>query len=297
MVVPAKTVDSGATSEIVCALCEAPMEPDVAPDTFHCTNCDYFVSKFPVRINEVERIDEAARERALKPIRLANFRQLLNECADLLPKGTTLLDVGCAHGWFMEAATSRGLTCYGIEPDLEMAQRARSTGHEVIAGFFPDAMPTRLRFNAITFNDVFEHLPDVTGIVRSLPGYLVPGGIVIVNLPVASGPIFRIVRAVARFGIIGPLDRMWQTGLPSPHLSYFKAPALLLFFERSGFDLVRCGELQSVGLDGLYDRIRYDRSIGRIGAAVMYIIAIGAYLVSKVFSSDIQYFVFRQKNK
>ena len=42
----------------------------------------------------------------------------------------------CAHGWFMEAVTARGITCVGIEPDLEMERRARSAGHNVIAGLF-----------------------------------------------------------------------------------------------------------------------------------------------------------------
>ena len=68
----------------------------------------------------------------------------------------------------MEAATARGITCVSIEPDLEMERRARSAGHNVIAGAFPDAMPAGARLDAITFNDVFEHLPDVNGMAQIL---------------------------------------------------------------------------------------------------------------------------------
>jgi 2-polyprenyl-3-methyl-5-hydroxy-6-metoxy-1,4-benzoquinol methylase len=57
-------------------------------------------------------------------------------------------------------------------------------------------MPDGARFDAITFNDVFEHRPDVNGMAQILPDYLEPGGTVIVNLPVADGLIFRMVRLV-----------------------------------------------------------------------------------------------------
>jgi SAM-dependent methyltransferase len=246
-----------------------------------------------VRINSTQRIDEDARERALRGIRLSNFQQLLTECADLLPSGARLLDIGCAHGWFMEAAKACGITCVGIEPDLEMQHRARSGGHNVIAGLFPDAMPDRARFNAITFNDVFEHLPDVNGIAHILPDYLEPGGVVIVNLPVADGLIFRMARLAARFGLRNLLARMWQAGLPSPHLSYFTGMTLRRLFEAAGFSCVRHGQLQSLSSDGLYDRIRYDRTIGPIKATALYVIARAAGAVKGVFPSDIQYFVFR----
>jgi SAM-dependent methyltransferase len=269
------------------------MIADLVPVTFRCPACGFFASKLPVRINSVQRIDEDARERALKAIRVSNFQQLLTECRDLLPSGGSLLDIGCAHGWFMEAATARGITCVGIEPDLEMERRARSVGHNVIAGTFPDAMPAGARFDAITFNDVFEHLPDVNGMAHMLPDYLEPGGTVIVNLPVADGLIFRTARLVARFGVRDPLNRMWQAGLPSPHLSYFTGKTLQQLFEAAGFSCVRQGQLQPLSSNGLYDRIRYDRDIGFFKAVALYTLARVAVAVSGVFPSDIQYFVFR----
>jgi SAM-dependent methyltransferase len=269
------------------------MVSDLVPATFRCPDCGFLASKLSVRINAVQRIDEEKRERALKGIRLSNFEQLLSECAALLPSGARLLDIGCAHGWFMRVATARGITCLGIEPDLEMKRRARSAGHNVIAGFFPDAMPDGTRFDAITFNDVFEHLPDVNRIAHILPDYLQPGGIVIVNLPVADGLIFRIARLAARFGVTDPLSRMWQAGLPSPHLSYFTGKTLQRLFETAGFACVRQGQLQPLSSNGLYDRIRFDRDMGFFKAAALYALARAVGTVSDVFPSDIQYFVFR----
>jgi len=124
-------------------------------------------SDLAVLINVVTRIDEEKRARALKSLRDAGFRQRLDACSDVLPKGSTALDVGCAHGWFIEAARARGYLAVGIEPDVEIANRARAIGVELTVGLFPDALPENLTFDAITFNDVFEHLPDVNAMLRS----------------------------------------------------------------------------------------------------------------------------------
>ena len=77
----------------------------------------------------------------------------------------------------------------------------------------------------------------MNGMAQILPDYLEPGGTVIVNLLVADGLIFRMVRLVA-------LNRMWQAGLPSPHLSYFTGKTLQQLFEAAGFSCVRQGQLQ-----------------------------------------------------
>src|SRR4051794_4994881 len=99
------------------------MVGDILPDTYRCKTCGFFKSSFPVRINELHHVDETAREIALKPLRLANFRDILDVVQQIVPPPASLLDVGSAHGWFLESATERGYRCTGIEPDREMAQR------------------------------------------------------------------------------------------------------------------------------------------------------------------------------
>ncbi len=277
-----------------CAACGTKMRPDVLPGTFRCARCGFLSSDLPVRINAAEAIDEDVRAIALKPIRDANFTQLLDACADLLPPGTRLLDVGCAHGWFLQAAAARGIAAEGLEPDRAMLAIAQAAGLKVREGYFPAALPPDARFQAITFNDVFEHLPDPAGMARAVATALAPGGIAIVNLPVAEGFIFRAARLLARLGLRGPLARMWQEGLPSPHLSYFTAPALERLFADAGLRLVRRGELASIVTTGLYARIRYDRSVGPGRAAVLYAAALAARAVAGLFPSDIQFFVFRR---
>lgn len=279
---------------ITCDICSATVRPDVLPQTFRCPSCGFFKSTLPVLINEVQRIDETAREQALKPIRTANFKQILNECESLLPSGARILDVGSAHGWFLEAAKGRGYEAVGIEPDREMAQRAQTAGHSTIVGFFPDALLPGEMFDAITFNDVFEHLPDVEGMARAVHSRLKPNGVAIINLPVSDGIVFRATRAAAKVGLMGPLERMWQKGLPSPHLSYFSGNTLPKLMQRAGFTLVRQSALEAIVAEGLYDRIRYDRDITTAKAIAIYGAAHAMRLLGRLTRSDIQYFAFKR---
>jgi hypothetical protein len=72
------------------------MNPDVLLETYRCPSCGFYKSVLPVRIHEVERVDEAA----LQPIRLANFQQLLDKCAELLNFRLTV-----PQSWMSDALT------------------------------------------------------------------------------------------------------------------------------------------------------------------------------------------------
>jgi len=279
-----------------CFLCDLPMRPDVLEGTFRCPACGLYRSDLPIAINQAvgDRLDEARRERALKPLRLANFARLLDACAGHLPAGASLLDVGCAHGWFLQAAAARGYRATGLEPDRVLAARAAATGQPVIQGFFPEALPTGAAYDALVFNDVFEHLPDPHAMVEAARARLRPGGVLILTLPLAQGAAFRLARVAARLGICGPLARMWQKGLPSPHLAYYSTETLLRLVRAHGFEPVGGGRLAAMTLRGLWPRIRYDRRVSRPQAAALYLAAAGLTAVSALAPPDIGYFVLRK---
>ena len=47
-------------------------------------------------------IDENARETGLRELRKSNFTIIAENIKSFKPNGGSLLDVGCAHGWFIE---------------------------------------------------------------------------------------------------------------------------------------------------------------------------------------------------
>jgi len=271
------------------------MKADLLDGIYRCPQCGFYASTFTHRINGEEPLDELRREDALQSLRVSNFERILDECKDVIAPSATILDVGCGHGWFLSRARARGYRAIGIEPDEGMAQIARGSGHEVRVGFFPDVLNADERYDAITFNDVFEHLEDVRGAASAVAAHLKDPGTLIINLPVSDGLIFRLARVAARFGFHGAFSRMWQRGFPSPHLSYFSASTLPRFMERQNFTLVRSGRLESLRTEGLFQRIRYDRSVGLLKASALYLTACALSLVTRLFPSDTRYFVFRKK--
>lgn len=280
-----------------CPICDAGMGHDVMTDIWRCPVCDYFGSTLPIAINDTSgALDEDRRIEALADIRQENFEIILDQlqAIDGFPRNASALDVGCGHGWFLKALTARGCRAKGIEPDTYIAEIARRAGHDVTIGFFPGALEPEARFDVIFFHDVFEHLPDINSIIESLKTHMHPRGWVVVNLPVSGGIFFRIARSLARIGIDGPYRRLWQSDMPSPHLSYFSDANLEKLFRRHGFTLVRAAALQSIGSKGLLNRIRYDRNIHPLAVYLYYAGALALVPVLRMLPADIKFFVFRR---
>ncbi len=265
---------------------------------FECVNCGYLASNLAPAIgqsNVHETIDETARLDALRQLREGNFERMLDLQARLTPnESLSLLEVGCGHGWFLQAAAQRGYQTLGIEPDPVIAEHARASGQNVIVGYFPDALPEQARFDLIAFNDVFEHLPDPQAAAQACFTCLRPGGMLLLTLPSNKGVLFRVARLLSWLGFSGPLDRMWQRGFPSPHISYFHPEALAALLLRYGFREVHRGSLPSLSRKGLWNRLTYDRQSSRFQSALLFPILYLLAPVLKLLPADIAFQVFRR---
>jgi SAM-dependent methyltransferase len=163
---------------------------------------------------------------------------------------------------------------------------------EVRTGTFPDALLPGERFDAITFNDVFEHLRELHPVLRATALALVPGGLLLINLPDARGPFHRAARGLSRVGIRGPLERLWQKGFPSPHLSYFTPSLLRRLAERHGFRRVGGGRLPAAALRGLWARLRYDRRASLASSAAVYAATCASLPLLRLLPPDISFEIF-----
>jgi SAM-dependent methyltransferase len=231
-----------------CPVCAGPVRP-LKDWIYRCTACRFEFST----LNPGGGTGIAG----LETLRKLNFELLLDRLArHVRLEGTRALEVGPADGWFLEAAARRGVRVTGIEPEPELARAARARGLDVESGFFPRDLKDRGPYALIVFNDVFEHLPDPGEIFRLVAGLLAPGGLVVVNLPSSSGAIYRLAKVLDRLGLSAPLERLWQKGLPSPHLSLFDPANLRRLAESSaGFEFVDAFALRTITREGLAERV------------------------------------------
>lgn len=195
----------------------------------------------------------------LETLRRQNFEATLDAIERIKPlRGKRLLEIGSAKGWFLEAAQKRGAIVTGVEPVSSDAAIARGNGFQIEEGLFPECPSDKGPYDIIAFNDVFEHLPDPAKAVIDIDQRLADNGLLSINIPSSDGIIFKTAKTLASLGFEKPYDRMWQRGLPSPHMSYFSPENLKQLVERfSG--LKRWPgvpiSLPSISISGLRERI------------------------------------------
>lgn len=94
---------------------------------------------------------------------------------------TSLLDVGCGNGFFLETARESGyVDLWGVEPSADAVAQAPAWLNGKIkqdsfrAGLFPEN-----QFSVICFFQVFDHFPDPAGVLEEAYHILAPGGLVL----------------------------------------------------------------------------------------------------------------------
>jgi SAM-dependent methyltransferase len=278
-----------------CVVCGTPIQVAIVDWAARCPECGTWASSLEPAINEqtthattATEIDDSARAVGLEQLRRDNFRQILDRIDALVPlAGARLLDIGSAHGWFLEEAGARGVRATGVEPEEEIAAKAADKGLDVRAGYFPDVVPEAGAFDVVTFNDVLEHIPDVRATLEACARVLRPGGVLSINIPSADGLGYRVAGGLARTGLRGPFERFWQHGLPSPHCHYFTRASLASLMSDSGFRVEEVDALSAILRQGLWDRVHTFRRTSPASVASFAALWAAAPVLNRPRNSDI----------
>ena len=183
----------------------------------------------------------------------------------------------------------------GIEPDNQVFNSARKLGKPIRQGYFPDALHEGELFDIIVFNDVIEHIPDIHSILEACRERLTPGGLLVLNLPSSKGIFYRLAKLLHGLGVRGPFERLWQKGLPSPHVHYFHAQNLGSLLARNGFSELTSDRLPTLQLRGLFTRISYTGEQNLFIRCVLYVLIAGTLPLLRLLPSDIIYSVFKRQ--
>lgn len=160
------------------------------------------------------------------------LRWLGDERATVLPTPphpgrSRMLEIGCAHGGFLERAASIGWIVDGIEPSDSAAAQAQQRGIPVFVGRLDQANLESHSRDCIVFWMVLEHVPDPVAFLTTVHHTLSPGGVLALSIPNAAS----LERWV--FG------RYWQGYDPPRHLQVFTAGEIRRVLTRLGFTDVR----------------------------------------------------------
>ncbi len=140
-----------------------------------------------------------------------------------------LLDIGCAHGFFLEAASDTGWDTYGIDLSKQAVQYAKNKGLSVSNSILFEKTYQDNEFDIITMFYVLEHLPNPARYLKEVYRILKPSGILLIRVPHTT-PIVTLLKA---FNIPNKLY-----DAPS-HLTDFSPQTLKRLLEKIGFDTIR----------------------------------------------------------
>lgn len=154
---------------------------------------------------------------------LATARKRLKAIHHLRPNAKRLLDVGCALGFFLEAARETWESS-GIDISAYAADYARNRlGLSVTTGTLPDCDLAPGSFDVITMWDVVEHVPDPCALVQKANEVLRREGLLVLS----TGDVDSLVARVS--------GTRWHLFNVPQHLSFFSKETITRLLERQGF--------------------------------------------------------------
>jgi len=137
--------------------------------------------------------------------------------------GTSLLDIGCAQGFFLFSASKAGYITKGIEISQDAAAYARREfGLDVEAKPFEELRFAENHFDVVTLWQVLEHVPYPLTILEEVHRILKPGGLLVVSTPNIEGMPAKILR-----------KRWWD--IKRLHLNQFTTKTLTDILQNAGF--------------------------------------------------------------
>ncbi len=148
----------------------------------------------------------------------------------------SVLEVGCATGYFTKVLAERGCTVVGMELDPKAAKLAEPFAERIVIGNANDrdvweAVDDQT-FDVVTFGDVLEHLSDPLAVLRIAKRKLKPSGFIVTSLPnVAHGDVrLALLHGSFHYRETGLLDRT--------HVRFFTLETIRELLKEAGLVVV-----------------------------------------------------------
>lgn len=150
-----------------------------------------------------------------------------------IPEGSSVLDVGCAHGAIIYPLRNMGFKALGIDPNIE-SDINYSNGLKILKTDL-DHLKNKISegtnagpqgFDLIMFHHSFEHFENPEQQLRQAVGLLNKGGRILIRIPLASSYAWK------------HYEQNWVQLDPPRHTHLFSEKSLGILCERTGLKIV-----------------------------------------------------------
>ncbi len=152
------------------------------------------------------------------------WRARLKNIARFIEPPASFLDVGCAFGGFVDAASRFGYRAFGLDVSSYAVEHAKSQKRDVRIGKLEgDVLPFPKRsFDVITLVEVMEHLADPCMVAKALSQIIRPKGLLVIQTANFLGWQARFAKQKYHYYLPG-------------HLFYYSTKNLRWLLSRYGF--------------------------------------------------------------
>jgi 2-polyprenyl-3-methyl-5-hydroxy-6-metoxy-1,4-benzoquinol methylase len=162
-----------------------------------------------------------------QPVIELNARKRLQALQRYIERPGTVIEVGCATGFFLDVCRSAGWTTKGVELSDYASQYAREQLKlDVITGTLADAHYPPDSAQLVALWDVIEHVPDPMGTLKTAATLVEPGGLLVLS----TGDIDSLISR-----LLGPSWRL----ITYDHLFYFSARTMRKYLESVGLEVIK----------------------------------------------------------
>ena len=238
-----------------CVCCGAAGGTPVMSSLVKCGECGHVWYPDPITVEDLEHLYSSEYFSGREYVSYVddrsqletNFAQRLQDLKPFLDpaRHRRLLEIGCAHGFFLNLARPAFSSVTGVDISADALQYAREHfGLDVRQSDRDMTLPAGT-VDVVCLWDTIEHLRHPDRCIESIARHTEPGAIVALTT-----------------GDIGSLNARlrgaeWRLIHPPTHIHYFTRVSITRLLDRFGFDIVR------------YEHCGFSRSIGAMITAVL----------------------------
>lgn len=153
-----------------------------------------------------------------------------------ISKGSKVLEIGCATGYFSKELVKRNCEVWGVEIDKKAAKIAKRYLKEIFIGDVDDIGESTFRknfFDYILLQDVLEHIVYPEKVMRKIKPYLKNGGKIIISTPNFShiSILLSLFTGDFYYNDKGLMDKT--------HVHFFTEKSLKKMLQEEGFKITK----------------------------------------------------------
>jgi SAM-dependent methyltransferase len=170
-----------------------------------------------------------------------SIRLQVTVLTERIPKGTRVIEIGCAEGLLLKELQTAGFDCLGVEPSTVSSKAARARGLDVICDAFPSPQIVG-SFGVAVLSHSLEHFAEPTAVLSQVTR-LVPDGYVFLSQTNYKGIVPFLYK------------QRWAGWAPESHYWHFTPRGVISVVRQLGLVPVACCYNSLVHGDGMAARL------------------------------------------